>query len=49
MFSRKRSSLSFFETAIYDALKDYGKQTLSSMDLADETIEPYPPLFNLRD
>lgn len=49
MFSRKRSSLSFFETAIYDALKDYGKQTLSSMDFADETIEPYPPLFNLRD
>ncbi len=48
MFSKKRSSLSFFEKAIYDALKDYGKQALSSIDYLDETVEPYPPLFNLQ-
>ena len=48
MSSKKRSSLNFFEKAIYDALKSYGKQALSSVDFADETKEPYPPLFNLQ-
>ncbi len=48
MFSKKRSSLNFFERAIYDALKEYGKRALSSMDYEDETVEPYPPLFDLQ-
>ena len=45
MFSRKRSSLSYFEKIIYGSLKDYAKVALTSMDSEDEKSEPYPPLL----
>ena len=47
MFSRKRSSLSIFEKAIYDSLKAYGQASLSSADSIDERKEPYPKLLAL--
>lgn len=47
MFSRKRSSLSVFEKAIYDSLKAYGQSSLSSADSFDERKEPYPKLLAL--
>lgn len=39
MFSRKRSSLNYFEKAAYDSLQGYCERTLNSLE-SDENLYP---------
>ena len=46
MFSKKVSSLNYFEKTICNSIKEYSKLSLSSVDSVDETKEPYPTLLS---